>query len=79
MGFREIWRRMKGSLGSVRDGLRGRGVSASNELLGLSQVRGGRSDERRMGRSASWVDEGRRDFRLGDTWAGVMVPDVNSL
>lgn len=60
MGFLEIWRRMKGSLGSVRDGLRGRGApaSASDELFGLSQVRGGRSDERRIGESASWVDKG---------------------
>ena len=79
MGFRDIWRRMKGSLGSVRDGLRGRGASASNELFELSQVRGGWSDERRMGGSASWVDKGWRDFRLGDTEVGVMVPDVDSL
>jgi hypothetical protein len=79
MGFRKIWRRMKGSLGSVRDGLRGRGASALDELLRLSQVRGGRSDERRMGGSASWVDKEWRVFRMGDTEVGVVVPDVDSL
>jgi len=52
-GFREIWRRIKASLGSVRDVFRGRGNSASDELFGLSQLRGGRRDDRRMGGSAS--------------------------
>jgi hypothetical protein len=70
---------MKGSLGSVRDGLRGRGASALDELFGLSQVCGGRSDERRMGGSASWVDKECRVFRMGDTEVGVVVPDVDSL
>lgn len=32
-----------------------------------------------MGRSASWVDEGRRDLRLGDMEADVEFIDVDSL
>ena len=74
-GLREIWRRRKGSFGSVREVFRGRGASV--EERGVSWgAGGGRREESLIGRSTSSVDEEERwVFRFGDVGVGVVVPE----
>lgn len=63
----------------MRDALRGRGASV--EERGVScKGGGGRKEERRIGGSMSWVDDGcRLALRFGGEDEGVVVPDEQFL
>jgi hypothetical protein len=77
IGFRDIWRRRKGSLGSVRETLRVRDVLGTDALV--SGLGGGRRDERRIGGAANWVKLDHCDRRLGDEELGGDEMDADSL